>query len=263
MPELPEIENLAQELARTIVGRTIVDARVGQPKAVNLPPAVYAGKVRGPVLNVRRRAKYAVVFLPKGCLWLHLGMGGKVVLDSEDRGEKAVVAFRFADGGALRVEHVFMGQAHYLEGADCEKRWQRFGVEPLSDEFTLARLQRLAESRPRWPLKAILTEQEEIAGIGNAYADEILFQARLHPGRLASSLSAQEWEAVRQATVEVLSLAVREGGETGYTGLSGQPGRYHTRVHGQQTCPRCGASLEKTTLRGRATYSCPRCQPAP
>lgn len=266
MPELPEIESLCRELRPRILGRRLLGARVSQPKAVNVAPEELSRQVYGQVVEeVYRRGKHLVVALPGGALWLHLGLTGQVTIrraGQSQQDSKVVVAFALDDGSELRLERAFMGQAHFLSRSESQQREQQLGLEPLSPEFTAATLQQLAAARPRWPLKVFLTEQEVIAGLGNTYGDEILFRARLHPARPLSTLSPAEWQAVQQATQEVIAEAIELGGQPDYVGLEGRPGRYANRVHGREICPACGSLLEKLTLRGRTTYFCPRCQPA-
>ena len=264
MPELPEIESLTRELRRAIVGKTITDVHVQQPKMINLPREEYASRVRGqPVIDVRRRGKYTVLTLGEGSIWLHLGLGGQVVVQEAEAGKRgAAVSFVFSDGSELRLERVFMGQAHFLEGAGFDERWNQFGIDPLDQSFTFEHLGKLFASRPRLPVKSLLTEQSLVAGIGNTYADEILFQARIHPATPSGSVSQAELRALHQAIRTVLAEAIEQGGEPDYIALAGQPGRYVKRVHRAERCPRCGGEVEKLTLHGRSTYYCPKCQPA-
>jgi formamidopyrimidine-DNA glycosylase len=144
----------------------------------------------------------------------------------------------------------------------------QLGPEPLDDDFTLERLAEILHNRTA-PVKPVLLDQSIIAGIGNMYADETLFEARIHPLRPAGSLSGEEIHRLYDAIRKVLRKALAKKGASvrNYIRPDGTPGTAHDEfsvAHGVgKKCPRCGAPIERIVVRGRGTYICPRCQPTP
>lgn len=259
MPELPEIENLTAALRPRLAGRRIVGAQTRQPKMLNLPLNEFVARACQPVAGVCRRGKSAVLRLPDGGIWLHLGLGGLVTLGPAPDKEPQL-ALLFDDGCHLAVDRCFMGNAHYLDEAEHARRWAELGPEPIAGDFTPERLRAVLAAKPRQALKALFLDQSRLAGIGNVYSDEIFHAAHLHPGRQAGSLSDEEVARLYAAIRGVLAEAIASGGEPGYLGLDGAPGRYAMRVHGREACLDCGSPVRQTTIGGRTGYYCPRCQ---
>jgi formamidopyrimidine-DNA glycosylase len=259
MPELPEIENLTAALRPRLVGQTIVDVRTRQPKMLNLSLEEFATRARGPIVDVRRRGKSAVLRLHEGSIWLHLGLGGLVTL-GEPPAKEPQLAILLGDGSQLAVDRTFMGHAHYYAESDHHARWDGFGPDPSDDAFTEARLRAVLATKPKQALKALFMDQARLAGIGNVYSDEILHAARLHPGRQAGSLTEEEVTRLHDAFHRVLAEAIASGGEPDYQGLDGARGHYAMRVHGLEACLDCGGPVSQTTIGGRTGYYCPKCQ---
>lgn len=263
MPELPEIEHLARLLRPAIVGR-LIERVVGRRRGMlNVPPDEATALLRGVIHAVRRRGKEAVLAGERADAWLHLGLGGELRLATAADAEQAAAALLFADGSALVVDKVFMGHLHVLPPTASAQRWESYGLDPLDPAFDLAALVTALRARPRAALKAALTDQAAIAGIGNLYADEILLAAGLHPLRRVATLADEELRRLHTAVQTVLREALAAGGEVGYRGLDGRPGGYHPRIHRQPICGRCGRATVELRLGGRATTVCPRCQPPP
>ena len=162
------------------------------------------------------------------------------------------------------------GTGDLLLGSDALAEYfaSRLGVEPLSPDFTADGLRAQAQGR-RQPVKAFLLTQERLAGVGNIYADEALFRARIHPERPVGALRRPQLEALRDAVVEVLELGIDAKGATidDYRNVDGARGSYQDRflVHTRagEPCPRCGTTIVKLRAAGRGTYICPRCQRRP
>ena len=275
MPELPEVETIRAQLAPRLTGRrfdrvVIADARLTRPN----PPEAIAASLEGErVRDVGRRGKYLVVEFESGRhLLIHLRMTGN--LEHPARGgfeadpyRRAVVSLDDGSDVAYRDVRRF-GTWTLLEPGELADyiAARRLGGEPLERTFTTARLSRALAGR-RAPVKAALLDQRAAAGIGNIYADEALWRARLHPLRPAGSLSPEELARLRKAIRAALQMGIARQGATlrDYRDPDGEPGRMQDefRVYGRagEPCPRCGTPIEKTRAGGRGTWYCPSCQP--
>jgi formamidopyrimidine-DNA glycosylase len=271
VPELPEVETVVRDLRPRLVGRRIVFVRASR-KALRKPwSAQWRPLLLGqPVHDVWRRGKWIIVDLAsERSLVFHLGMTGRLTVtgNGEKRAAHTHLVFKLDDDRELRFNDIRrFGSAVLLEGADAVQRFfeaARLGPEPA--ELDSARWRERLAATQRC-LKAVLLDQTVVAGVGNIYADESLFEARLHPARQASTISAAEAARLRKAVVAVLSRAIHKRGSSirNYVGGSGLKGSYQDefRVYGRmgQPCPRCGAPIERTRLAGRSTHYCPRCQ---
>jgi formamidopyrimidine-DNA glycosylase len=273
MPEMPEVETMVRDLQARLPGRTIVDAEVSWDRMIAHPaPPVFVASVRGRrMARVERRGKFALLHLEDGgILAVHRGMTGSLFLRGAEAPEDRFVRVRFRlDGGAeLRFDDARkFGRLYLIERSTngYEPPWQRLGVEPLSAEFTTAALAQGLVGR-RGPIKPVLLSQKVVAGIGNIYADEALFRARIHPAKPAGRLSLQAIARLRQAIVDVLAGAIERRGTTfsTYRDVDGESGGNQHELlvfHRQgQPCIRCGAPIRRILLGGRGTHFCPRCQ---
>jgi formamidopyrimidine-DNA glycosylase len=266
MPELPEVETYARDLATVLPGRTFTGARVGWPN--QLPrnsPEELAERVAGQdVIEVGRRGKYLRLRLSRDWLLIHLKMSGRllVVPEAAAPDPHAHVVFGLAGGEELRFHDPRkFGRVYLLE--DPEPVLGELGPEPLDDAWSQADFAAALAGR-RARLKPLLLDQRVVAGLGNIYVDESLWAARLHPMRLAASLEGAEVERLHGAIREVLGRGVALRGASlrdgGYADLTGNPGEMQgsLAVFGRsgQPCPRCVGG-------GRGTHVCPRCQTAP
>jgi formamidopyrimidine-DNA glycosylase len=263
LPELPEIEHLANELRPRLLGRRIEGVRCRQPKMLNLPEAEFAARAAGEITAVSRRGKSCILHTGSGGVWLHLGLGAQVQLTPVDENGDPQLALTLSGGEQLTVDKTFMGHAYYYEGDEFERRWNEFGPDPLDAEFTVERLGAVLSARPKQMLKALLMDQARLAGIGNTYSDEILHRARLHPRRAAGSLKPDEVERLHAAMRAVLREATAAGGEESFLDLRGEHGRYEMHIHGVEACLDCGTPARRESIGGRTAYFCPRCQPEP
>jgi formamidopyrimidine-DNA glycosylase len=201
-----------------------------------------------------------------GVLIIHLKMTGSLLLKSHcDEPEKFVRAIILLDDNvAVHFRDIRkFGKMWLEESRDFIDR--KLGVEPLSDEFTPQYLADYLDKRSA-PVKALLLEQSVIAGIGNMYADEALFVARIHPERTGNSLSSTEVARLHHAIREVLTAAIGNKGASVDTYLrpDGSKGTAHSEFRvahrGGESCPECGGKVSRTTVRNRGTYFCPSCQ---
>jgi len=276
MPELPEAETIARDLRGRITGAKIsaVDVIHSDVLGPGLRPDRFRAELAGKKFTgVRRRAKKVLLELEAGLtIVVNLGMTGRLIVsDSPRAGEFRHVAIRFdlADGRALLYDDIRrFGSLELHDPESLERRLADLGVEPLSDEFTRELLHELA-SRSRTPIRNWLLDQRRVAGIGNIYAVEALWHARIHPARPANSLTPREAGKLRDALRMVLRESIEARGTTisDYRDSSGEAGGYSERlkVYGREgePCPRCGTTIERIVLSNRSAFFCPHCQPAP
>ena len=266
MPELPEVETIKNELIPHVVGHQITgvtllwEGIVRQPSADEFRSRLIGQKITG----IERRGKYLIFDLASGeALIVHLKMSGSLLLKPPERFTRAIIHL---DGGTkLYFRDPRKFGVMWLV-ADKNAITGKLGPEPLEADFTPKILaQRL--SKHTAPIKAVLCDQGFVAGIGNMYADEALFSARIHPLRPANSLSGEEIERLHRAIQQVLSAGINNKGasvET-YFRPNGQIGTAHLQFQvahrGGQSCPVCGTPLERIPIRNRGSYFCPKCQP--
>jgi formamidopyrimidine-DNA glycosylase len=275
MPELPEVETIRRHLAPHVEGRTltaleVLDERWCRP----LSPREIADAVTGRVVErLGRRGKYLVWQLSDEVfLFQHLRMTGTLLLDSPERPPHTRVRFDLDAGEAelLFVDPRRFGTGELALGGDAHDAFfaARLGVEPLGPEFTGEYLRGLARTS-RAPIKAFLLDQKRVAGVGNIYADEALFRARIHPLRPARQLTLTQCRALRDAVVESLQAGLDAKGATiddfrHPDGVSGSfQDRFLIHLREGEPCVRCGTTVRKLRAAGRGTYVCERCQPRP
>jgi formamidopyrimidine-DNA glycosylase len=278
MPELPEIETIRRQLAPALEGRTVerlevLDPRWCEPAA----PEEVAAAVEGRrIERVGRRGKYLVLSLSGDVhLVMHLRMTGNLLLgkagdDAPDRPHVRVRVVLDSGERLLFCDVRRFGTGVALLGSETLSAYfdARLGVEPLSSGFTAAALRALARGR-RAPVKAFLLTQERVAGVGNIYADEALFRARIHPLRPVGTLRRPQLEALRAAVVDSLEAGIDARGATidDFRHADGASGSFQDRfmVHRREgePCPRCGTPIRKLRAAGRGTYVCERCQRRP
>lgn len=287
MPELPEVETIVRDLRTLVVGKRIAGftsfwERVTEPE----PAALVAQRITGAVIvGARRRGKLAVLDLDTGeALVISLRMTGRLLVRQPGAPDDVFVRARldFADGTTLRFADtrkfgrmVVVPSSVISDAAPNGSRprrgplHERLGIEPMTPAFTTRALATSLRSRGRSRLKPLLLDQTVIAGIGNIYANEALFRARLHPLRLAGGLRAEQVAALRRGIRAALRRGIRLGGASidDYVDARGGRGRMQEEflVHGREgePCPRCGGAVRKTYVGGRGTYWCASCQRAP
>ena len=276
MPELPEVETIRRQLAPALDGRRLEEVEVLDPRWCEpAPPESVADALRGRAIErTGRRGKYLILSLEDDVhLVMHLRMTGNLLLAKAGDEEPGHVRVRMTlDGGErlLFVDVRRFGTGDVLLGSDALAEFfaSRLGVEPLSPDFTAEALRAQARGRKQ-PVKSFLLNQERVAGVGNIYADEALFRARIHPLRPVGTLKRPQIEALRDAVVETLEAGIDAKGASidDYRHVDGERGSFQDRflVHTREgePCPRCGAAIRKLRAAGRGTYICPRCQPRP
>jgi formamidopyrimidine-DNA glycosylase len=270
VPELPEVETIVRGLHRAIVGKRIGGAEVRLARMTIAPEGVdFAKAVTGRrVAAIRRRGKYAVIELDTAeALVVSLRMTGRLVVAAARRPEypRSHVVLRFTDGTRLHFADVrTFGRMRLVAAGEA---WDReLGVEPLSDGFTPEAFIGMLAGRTS-PIKVFLLDQRRIAGIGNIYACEALWEARIRPTRPAGALTRAAVSRLRDAIVNVLQRAIVRRGTSvdDYVDAEGLRGAFQNElsVYGRQglPCARCGTStIVRTVLGQRGTWWCRRCQ---
>jgi len=271
MPELPEVETLARDLQRLLPGAAVDHAEVLWARSVAAPDAAgLIDQVAGrEILSVGRRGKFVVLSL-SGPLFLliHLRMSGRLLVQppgaAYDQHARAVV--HLSDGRQLLFSDPRKFGRIYVT-ADLHAVTGGLGREPLDARFTLREFRSLLAGR-RGALKPLLLRQDVLAGLGNIYADEVLFAAGLHPRRKADGLFPAEEQRLYRSIRTVLRRAIHNRGTTlpdsRYRDAEGRPGAHQERLcvyqrHGEP-CVRCGTPIERSVIAQRGTHYCPNCQ---
>lgn len=282
MPELPEVEVVRAGLAEHIVGRTIDSVEVLHPRAVrrHVPGgADFSARLTGERIEaVRRRGKYLWIELSGGFAVLaHLGMSGQLLVQPDDRAldKHLRVRFGFADGGELRFvdQRTFGGflisDLVEVEGTRLPEVIAHIARDPMDPAFELDAAVRALRAK-RTEVKRALLDQTLVSGIGNIYADEALWLARLHGARPTDRLTRAQAAEVLTAATEVMGKALVAGGtsfDSLYVNVNGQSGYFERslNVYGRESepCRRCGSPIRRERFMNRSSYSCPRCQPRP
>jgi formamidopyrimidine-DNA glycosylase len=277
VPELPEVETVRRRLEPVLVGRRfdrveILDPRLTRPED---PLEVAAELVGERVEAVDRRGKYVVVRFESGrALLIHLRMTGSLLhvagngLPEADPHRRAVV--ELDDGSDVIYRDVRrFGTWLLVEPGEAQPYLDaRLGREPLAQAFTVKRLGEAFGGR-RAPVKAAILDQRRLAGVGNIYADEALWRARIHPQRPAGELDEDELRALHRGIRAALRAGISRQGATlrDYRTPDGGSGgmQHEFKVYGREgePCERCGRPIEKTRAAGRGTWFCPGCQPSP
>ncbi len=269
MPELPEVETIVRGLAAIIPGKTIARAAVRLPKMATAPQGVNLQRaVRGRlVAAVHRRGKFTVIELDSGRrLIVSLRMTGRLVVLNQ--GQAAIpyehISLFFEDGS--RLAFADSRQFGRMRLAERDEPWDAYlGVEPLSGDFTPERFIGMLSGRTT-SIKALLLDQRRIAGVGNIYACEALWGARIRPGTPAKALTKPAIRRLHDALVEVLqrSIAMRGTSVDDYVDARGRQGDFQNvlSVYGRagSECRRCGRAVVRTVIAQRGTWWCRTCQ---
>lgn len=290
MPELPEVETVRTGLAKLLPNLEVATVDHDWPKAFpNAKADVKEFLIGAKIVAVRRRAKVLIIDLStKYSLVIHLKMTGQLVYRgaSERFGaghpneslvgnlpdKSTRVTISFSDGSHLFFnDQRKFGWVRLLPTIEIPNLdfFRKVGPEPLSDNFNWKILRDRAQRRRKSNIKAVLLDQTILAGVGNIYADESLWGAKIHPLTLTGDLSDKQWKSLYEELVMVLELAIEKGGSTdkNYVDAEGKKGSYMSfaRVFRREglTCPRCATVIEKSRVAARGTHTCPKCQPLP
>jgi formamidopyrimidine-DNA glycosylase len=269
MPELPEVETTRLGLLPCVVGRTIRDIVVREPRLRWPVPGDLARRLRGArVSAIRRRGKYLLFDVGEGHLLVHLGMSGNLTVVGPDRPARRHdhVDLALDSGDIVRLNDPRrFGAVLWVRDPDRHALLDGLGIEPFDEAFDGGWLHRASRGR-RVPVKQFLMDARVVTGIGNIYASEALFAARIHPSRPAGRISLLRYERLAAQARAVLSRALARGGTTlrDYVGTDGAPGHFQLEcaVYGRagEPCPACGAAIRAARHGGRSTFYCPACQ---
>jgi formamidopyrimidine-DNA glycosylase len=274
VPELPEVETIRGQLAPLVEGRRLVtmeilDSRWSRPLAPQELSAALEGRR---VEQLDRRGKYLLWrFSDEAYLAQHLRMTGSVLLDPRPEPTHVRVRLDFEPEQRLViVDARRFGTGELLLGEQAMEAFfaARLGLEPLDDDFTAEHLRTIARGR-MGPIKAFLLDQHQIAGVGNIYADEALFRARIHPRRPAGRLSREQYAMLRGGMIDALRAGIDARGASidDFRHVDGVQGAFQDQflVHLREgePCVRCGTTIVKMVVAGRGTYVCEHCQPRP
>jgi formamidopyrimidine-DNA glycosylase len=281
MPELPEVETIRRQLAPAVEGATLTDIDILDPRwSAPLDPREVAAAVAGRrIEHLERRGKYLIWELEDEVhLLMHLRMTGTLLLDPAVEPSHMRVRLRLSRAARGRSQNTTIafvdprrfGTGELVLGTPALERFldARLGLEPLDPRFTSDHLRSIARGR-RAPIKAFLLDQRRMAGVGNIYADEALFRARIHPLRPAGRLTAAQYEDLRGAIVDALEAGIDARGATiddfrHVDGVSGSfQDQFLVHLRAGEPCPECGTPVVKMVAAGRGTYVCEVCQPAP
>ncbi|MGD9235623.1 MAG: DNA-formamidopyrimidine glycosylase [Desulfobacterales bacterium] len=274
MPELPEVQTIVNDLnAAGLVGQTIEAARVFWARTIAQPSAkTFCNRIRGRrILAIRRRGKFIILdFQNNGHLLMHLRMSGRLhLVTAEQTRKKHEHVLLHLDGGQqLRFHDTRKFGRLYLT-SNADPILGRLGPEPLSKGFTHQKLIQRLTTRKRM-LKPLLLDQTFIAGLGNIYVDEALWESKIHPCRIAASLSETEIRALHRAIPRVLKRGLKNlgtslgTGKTNFYSVAKHQGRNRDQLNvfrrTGQPCPRCGKAVERIIVGQRSTHICPTCQ---
>lgn len=271
MPELPEVETIKEDLRELVVGSEILHAKVLDESLIEQPSTEeFVRRLQNVrITDAWRRAKHLIVDLGSGdFLVFQLKIGGQLLLvPPVEEPTTALMLVLYLDGDRrlfLRDGTRFT-RVRLLEKKELEERLSSLGPEPLGEEFSAKYLREIIGTR-KAQIKPLLLDQMFVSGIGNIYVDEILYDARIHPRRKATTLTGEEWEALYGAIQENLAAGIEHRGTTVrlYRDVLDRPGSHqdHLRVfekHGGR-CPGCGEEVVREKVGGRPTHYCPACQ---
>jgi formamidopyrimidine-DNA glycosylase len=293
MPELPEVETVARGLQKSVAGRRVISVRLGKTDFIDDPTALELHLPGRQIEKVERYGKFMLLRLSArehpdapsqntaaeaaplngdaeaASLLVHLGMTGQLApcAPAQPCAKHTHVWFELDDGRELRyTDPRRFGRMAYLTRADLAEELTVFGADPLlvSEEEFAARIR----SRNAH-VKALLLNQSVLRGVGNIYADESLWRAKIHPMRRGAELSRQQARLLRRVLQDVLRKAILARGSSisDFLDAEGEPGEYqrHHRAYGREgkRCYRCGAAIQRIIVAGRSSYFCRKCQPAP
>jgi formamidopyrimidine-DNA glycosylase len=284
MPELPEVETVARGLQKSIAGRRILSVRLGKTDFIDDPVALEQHLPGRQIAAVERYGKFMLLRLSAranavtqtdngdaeaASLLVHLGMTGQLApyAAAQPCAKHTHVCLGLDDGRELRyTDPRRFGRMAYLTGTVLADELTGLGADPLlvsGEEFASRIRSRNAQ------IKALLLNQSVLRGVGNIYADESLWRAKIHPMRRGTELSKKQAQVLRRVLRDVLRKAIVAGGSSisDFLDAEGQPGEYqrHHRAYGREgkRCYRCGATIRRVIVAGRSSYFCPKCQPAP
>ncbi|SOB99125.1 DNA-(apurinic or apyrimidinic site) lyase [Ureibacillus xyleni] len=266
MPELPEMETYKTLLGTLIGEKKISNVEIGREKSINVSVDRFTNQVVNQTIeSISRRAKYLIFKLQDGsCLLLHLMLGGWMYFGKEEDKPNRTIQVKLSFG----EQHLFfiglrLGYLHLLSAQEIEKEFKKLGPEVLEPPFTVDAFQQLMQKR-KGTIKTTLINQEVLAGIGNAYSDEVLWHAEIRPDKKINDLDHQQLTRLYHSIQFILNKGIEQGGymENPLYQGDGKTGGYQFYVYDREgeECSRCNTSIIKSEISSRKTYFCPNCQ---
>jgi len=265
MPELPEVEIIKRELEKVVVNKKIIDVIINNAKVIREPKKEkFIKELKNvAVKEIIRRGKLLIFILSSGkSLTIHLKMTGQLIYPGS--GKTSRVSFKFSDGKLLDFnDSRIFGELRVVDNWQDLKFIKELGPEPFA--LTENKFSEILKKR-KTKIKVLIMDQKIISGIGNLYANEALFRAKIDPRRSVNSLSKRETGKLFEEIKKVLSEAIKHGGSSvdQYLRVSGKPGEYvkHHQVYDRkdEQCYKCKGKVKRISLGGRGTYFCPGCQ---
>lgn len=267
MPELPEVETVRKVLKKNLIGLKIDSLIVNYPSMIKTDLTEFNNLIGEEIKDIKRYGKWLVFITTNYCLVSHLRMEGKYFyVPRLDMNKHDQIIFKLNNGYYLKYNDVRKFGVMYLVKPDklfIDTPLKDLGLEPFSKNLTSSYLLSKFKIK-KTPIKTVLLDQSIITGIGNIYADEILFKSRIYPLKKASLLNESECLKIINNTKETLEEAISLGGTTirSYTSSLGVKGSYQDKllVHTKTNCPLCNKKLEVIKIGGRSTYYCSNCQ---
>ncbi len=270
MPELPEVETIRRDLEKEIVGHKIVDLWYDVPKMLQPVPEKVETIVGRHIVAANRIGKLLLLGIENdGTIGIHLKLSGRLFIRKQTEPEDRFthVTFKFEDGRELRFSEVRkFGYVKLIENAsDLKKITDEFGPEPFTKDYTLDVVKKVLGKSAR-ATKTLIMDQKKIAGVGNIYADEALWYAKIHPETPGNKVDADRVEKLYQGIIKALDQGITDRGTSidDYLDIYGKEGNHakNLNVFRQegQPCPRCGTEIRKIRVGGRGTHFCPACQ---
>lgn len=267
MPELPEVEVSRMGITPHLVGQTVQTLTFRTPKLRWDIPSELKNLQGQVIRSIRRRAKYLVIETDVGCAIVHLGMSGSLrVLDAEIAPSKHDhVDLKLTNGKVLRYNDPRRFGAWLWSEDGTHAVFGHIGPEPLTEDFNPQYMLEKAANK-RVAIKQFIMDNKIVVGVGNIYASESLFSARIHPTRAAGSLTFDEWDKLVSEIKTVLATAIKQGGTTlkDFSQVDGKPGYFaqELQVYGKtgEACPNCDEAIEEQKIGQRNTFFCSVCQ---
>lgn len=265
MPELPEVETIKKELEKAVLNKKIIEVIINNPKVIKEPTKedFVKGLKNAVIKNVLRKGKLLILELSSGeSLAIHLKLTGQLIYPGEPKQSR--LSFRLSDGKCLDFrDQRLLGELRLIDEWQSLKFIQELGPEPF--DITQEQFKDML-AKKKTKIKPLLMDQTFISGVGNLYAAEALFKAKIHPERPALSLSDKEKEVLFKEIKDTLQEAIKYKGSSvdQYVQLSGKPGDYvkYHKVYGREgkPCLVCKTPIKRIDLGGRGTFFCPKCQ---
>lgn len=273
MPELPEVETVRRSLLDTLLNKQITKVEIFKPRILALgDEQAFQGLCQKEIREIDRRGKYLIFNLTDDKVWVvHLRMTGKLLYHQapKELQKHDHARFSFNDGSELVYNDTrAFGRFWLTEAGNIQQisGLNSLGLEPIDEAFSVEYWQNRIKRRPKAMVKAVLLDQTVVAGLGNIYADEVLFRAKIHPERQIHTLTEEENQRLADAMSDILRTAIANRGTTfrDYVDGNNERGGFQDFLQVFQKkgecCPNCGTTIERIKVAGRSSYFCPSCQ---